>query len=92
MRCFDALGLPDTATVEAIRKRWYELAAVHHPDKGGDAARFAELHEAYERATKIAEEAALVCQTCGGSGSVPRTSGFSVVLIACPGCRLETKR
>src|SRR5262245_33644227 len=42
------LGVPPLATGEAVRHRWLELAKRHHPDVGGDAARFRQAKQAYE--------------------------------------------
>ena len=35
------------ASKDEIKKRFRELALAHHPDKGGEAARFIEIREAY---------------------------------------------
>jgi len=42
------LELPANAPWEMIRQAYRRLAARHHPDKGGDAARFRAIREAYE--------------------------------------------
>lgn len=49
---WEVLGLPPDAGVEAIRAAFRDLAKVHHPDRGGDAEAFRELHAAYERALR----------------------------------------
>lgn len=45
------LGLPPYATLEDIKRRYRELAQVHHPDHGGDHDAFIEVVTAYERLT-----------------------------------------
>ena len=45
---FTALGLPPTAAVDDVKRRYRQLAAATHPDKGGDAEAFQELSAAYE--------------------------------------------
>jgi hypothetical protein len=42
------LGVPALASGDAIRHRWLEVAKRHHPDVGGDAARFRQAKQAYE--------------------------------------------
>ena len=42
------LGVPGLASGETIRQRWLELAKRHHPDAGGDGARFRQAKQAYE--------------------------------------------
>ncbi|MBY4675107.1 DNA-J related domain-containing protein [Marinobacterium arenosum] len=42
------LQLPADADTQQIKQQYRRLAAQHHPDKGGDAALFIELREAYE--------------------------------------------
>ena len=42
------LGLDPSATREQAKKSWRALAAKHHPDRGGDAATFVKMSEAYQ--------------------------------------------
>ena len=44
---YQILGVPKTATAEDIKRAYRKLASQHHPDKGGDKARFQEIQEAY---------------------------------------------
>ena len=44
---YSILGVTRAATPEEIKKAYRRLASQHHPDKGGDTARFQELEEAY---------------------------------------------
>lgn len=43
------LGVERTATPEEIKKAYKKLAQKHHPDRGGDEAKFKEIAEAYEK-------------------------------------------
>lgn len=45
---YKILGVPRTATQAEIKKAFRKLARTHHPDAGGDEAKFKELNEAYE--------------------------------------------
>lgn len=45
---YDVLGVGRKASGDEIRARWRKLAREYHPDRGGDAAKFARAHEAYE--------------------------------------------
>ena len=47
---WEVLGVPRTATREDARAAYRRLAAQHHPDKGGDAARMAEINRAWDEA------------------------------------------
>jgi hypothetical protein len=53
-RCLQILGLPPDASDEAIKARYRMLAAVWHPDKGGDHERMAELNDAFKEAMRLA--------------------------------------
>lgn len=45
---YTILGIPNTSDEKSIKKKYYKLSFVNHPDKGGDAAVFAEMTEAYD--------------------------------------------
>lgn len=45
---YQTLGVERTATTEEIKRAYRKLASQHHPDKGGDKARFQEIQEAYD--------------------------------------------
>ena len=45
---YKTLGVPRTASAEEIKKAFRRLARTHHPDAGGDEAKFKEINEAYE--------------------------------------------
>ena len=48
MDLYRILGVPPLASGETIRQRWLEVAKQHHPDVGGDGARFRHAKQAYE--------------------------------------------
>jgi DnaJ-class molecular chaperone len=45
---YATLGVAKNATPEDIKKAYRRLAAIHHPDKGGDTAAFQKVQAAYE--------------------------------------------
>lgn len=45
---YKTLGVSRTATADEIKKAFRKLARTHHPDAGGDEAKFKEINEAYE--------------------------------------------
>lgn len=44
---YDILGVDKKATQDDVKKAFRKLAQKHHPDKGGDEAKFKEITEAY---------------------------------------------
>lgn len=44
---YEVLGVGKSASKEEIKKAFRKLAHKHHPDKGGDEAKFKEINEAY---------------------------------------------
>lgn len=44
---YDILGIDKKATKDDVKKAFRKLAQKHHPDKGGDEAKFKEITEAY---------------------------------------------
>ena len=47
MSYYDTLGISKTSSSEEIKKAYRKLASQHHPDKGGDTAKFQQIEEAY---------------------------------------------
>lgn len=48
MNYYEILGISETADAAEIKKSYRKLASQHHPDKGGDTARFQEIQAAYD--------------------------------------------
>lgn len=85
MRCFESLGLPDSATTDEVKRAWRQLAMTHHPDRGGDPSEFDRLRKLYDEALAVAE-APKPCATCNGSGKVRRAHGWTSIELACSRC------
>lgn len=45
---YATLGVAKTATQDEIKKAFRKLASQHHPDKGGDTAKFQQIQAAYD--------------------------------------------
>ena len=53
---FPILGLARGSTRQQVKAAYRDLALQHHPDRlGGDAAKFAEINDAYLRCLKLSE-------------------------------------
>lgn len=52
---YKVLGVSNDATLKDIRRAYLKLSMVEHPDKGGDAERFAAVQKAYAVLTSGAE-------------------------------------
>jgi curved DNA-binding protein len=45
---YQTLGVDRNASPDEIKKAYRKMAAIHHPDKGGDTATFQKVQEAYD--------------------------------------------
>lgn len=45
---YEILGVPRSAGPDEIKKAYRKLASIHHPDKGGDTAKFQDIQAAYD--------------------------------------------
>jgi DnaJ-class molecular chaperone len=45
---YQILDISNTATEKEIKKKYYKLSMINHPDKGGDSKVFSEMTEAYD--------------------------------------------
>lgn len=82
---YKTLGVPRTASADEIKKAFRKLARTHHPDAGGDEAKFKEINEAYEvlsddkkRALYDQYGTASESQIPRGWGGAAGGAGFSV--------------
>lgn len=75
---YDILGLDKKATKDDVKKAFRKLAQKHHPDKGGDEARFKEITEAYSVLAdeKRRREYDSYGQTFAGSSAGAGFNGF----------------
>lgn len=48
MDYYSVLGVTKTATQDEIKRAYRKLAAQHHPDRGGDTAKFQDIQAAYD--------------------------------------------
>lgn len=48
MDLYNVLGVERTANQDQIKRAYRKLASQHHPDKGGDTAKFQQIQSAYE--------------------------------------------
>ena len=45
---YEILGVSEDATQDDLKKAFRKAAVKHHPDRGGDKAKFQEMNEAYQ--------------------------------------------
>src|ERR1700692_3025327 len=45
---YEILGVSKSASADEVKKSFRRAAVEHHPDRGGDEAKFKEINEAYE--------------------------------------------
>ena len=66
---YATLGVAKTATQDEIKKAFRKLASQHHPDKGGDTAKFQQIQAAYDTLGDTDKRAAY-------DNPAPQFSGF----------------
>lgn len=74
---YNILGVDASASDDQIRQAYKKLAMQHHPDRGGNAARFQEIQEAYSTLTDSDKRAQWEQQRAFGGGHHPGGFGFS---------------
>jgi molecular chaperone DnaJ len=76
---YDVLGVGKDSSADEIKKAFRRQAVEHHPDRGGDEAKFKELNEAYE-VLKDADKRKRYDQFghagIGGNGGSPFGGGY----------------
>jgi len=73
--------------VEQLKARWRGLAAIHHPDRGGNSVEFSTIRNAYQAALKIEATEEAKCKDCDGTGKVAVGKGFSKIQMTCQKCK-----
>lgn len=63
---YNILGVGENASDNDIKKAYRTLAMKHHPDRGGDQAKFQEIQEAYDTLTNPQKKAEWENQRRGG--------------------------
>jgi len=73
---YRVLGVSPSASEKQIRKAYLKLAKQHHPDRGGDAARFDEITKAWNQLSDLdfAPPSASATQQSPGPAQRPRNS------------------
>ena len=66
---YTTLGVPRTAAADEIKRAFRKLASQHHPDKGGDTAKFQAIQAAYDTLGDADKRAAY-------DNPAPQFSGF----------------
>jgi curved DNA-binding protein len=73
---YQTLGVSPNATPEEIKKAYRSLANKHHPDKGGDQAKFKDISVAYDTLGDASRKAEYDQQRMGGPQVRFHTGGF----------------
>lgn len=77
MDFYQTLGVAESANQDDIKKAYRKLATQHHPDKGGDTAKFQSIAQAYDTLGDENKRAQYDAQRkgMGGDGNFHFTSG-----------------
>jgi hypothetical protein len=75
----EVLGVRPGASADEVRAAWRRQVLATHPDRGGDEATFAAVHEAYRTLT-------------GEPASRPRAGGAPVVFVRRSGAAARVAR
>jgi curved DNA-binding protein len=73
---YQTLGLQPNATVDQIKKAYRSLAMKHHPDRGGDQAKFKDISVAYDTLSDQNKRAEYDQMRMGGPQVRFTTGGF----------------
>lgn len=73
---YQTLGLQPNATVDQIKKAYRSLAMKHHPDRGGDQAKFKDISVAYDTLSDQNKRAEYDQMRMGGPQVRYTTGGF----------------
>lgn len=65
---YQTLGVNENANTDEIKRAYRKLAAQHHPDKGGDTAKFQQVQKAYETLSDQNLRAQYDAERRGGGG------------------------
>ena len=71
MDYYQTLGVPKGASQEEIKKAYRSAAMKHHPDRGGDQAKFKEIEEAYRTLSDDQKRAEYDQPAYHGGGGFP---------------------
>ena len=65
---YETLGVTKEASDIEIKKKYRELSMKHHPDRGGDTAKFQEINAAYETLSDEGKKQQYDMEQSGGGG------------------------
>ena len=73
---YQTLGVAKNATPDEIKKAYRKLASQHHPDRGGDTARFQTIQAAYDTLSDPQKRAQYDNPPPQFNGFNPQQNGF----------------